>query len=150
MDINLDILFETLFDRDHTAAYKALQQLQTISEETAAVYPYMDRLIELLDNNNSYLRTRALTLIAYNAKWDDDCKIDACIGRYLLHITDDRPITARQCIKLLPIITRDKPKLHDVILSELQKADISIYTDRMMPLIYQDIQNTLTEIQSQA
>ena len=74
---------------------------------------YIDRLDDMLENDNSYIRTRGLTLIAYNAKWDKDNKI---IDRYLTHITDVKPITARQCIKRLPTIAKYKPELKNDII----------------------------------
>jgi len=86
-------------------------------------------------------------LLAYNARWDIDNKIDEIIDEYLKHITDVKPITARQCIKLLPMIARDKPELRNDICSALQKADISFYDDSMQPLVYKDIQKVLKEIQ---
>ena len=139
--------FELLFDKNNKIAYKALQELQKESEETDHVYPYMDRLSDMLDSDNSYIRTRGLTLIAYNAKWDKDYKIDEVIDKYLQHITDVKPITARQCIKLLPVIAENKPELKKDILSALQKADISFYNGSMQPLVYKDIQKVLKEIQ---
>ncbi len=66
-------------------------------------------------------RTRRLTLIAYNAKWDKDNKIDEIIDEYLKHIEDVKPITARQCIKLLPMIAKNKPELKEDIVWALQK-----------------------------
>lgn len=140
--------FELLFDKNNNIAYKALQELQKISEETDKVYPYMDRLGGMMDSDNSYIRTRGLTLLAHNAKWDKDHKIDEIIDSYLKHITDAKPITARQCIKLLPMIAKSKPDLKDDILLALQKADVSIYADSMQPLVYKDIQKALKEIQS--
>ena len=107
----------------------------------------MDRLSDMLDSDNSYIRTRRLTLLAYNAKWDKDYKIDEVIDKYLKHITDAKPITARQCIKLLPIIAKHKPELKNDVLSALHKADISIYEDSMQSLVYKDIQKTLKVIQ---
>jgi len=107
----------------------------------------MDRLSNMLDSDNSYIRTRGLTLLAYNAKWDKDYKIDEVIDKYLKHITDVKPITARQCIKLLPIIAKHKPELKNDVLSALHKADISIYEDSMQSLVYKDIQKTLKVIQ---
>lgn len=139
--------FELLFDKNNKKAYEALQELQKESEETDHVYPYMDRLSDMLDSDNSYIRTRGLTLIAYNAKWDKDYKIDEVIDKYLQHITDVKPITARQCIKLLPVIAENKPELKKDILSALQKADISFYNGSMQPLVYKDIQKALKEIQ---
>ena len=144
---NIAETFELLFDKNNNTAYKALQELRKESEETDCVYPYMDRLSDMLDSDNYYIRTRGLTLLAYNAKWDKDYKIDEVIDKYLKHITDVKPITARQCIKLLPIIAKYKTELKNDILSELYKADVSVYDDSMQPLVYKDIQKALKEIQ---
>lgn len=146
MSMNTAETFELLFDKNNKVAYKALQELQKESEETDHVYPYMDRLSDMLNSDNSYIRTRGLILIAYNAKWDKDYKIDEVIDDYLKHITDVKPITARQCIKLLPVIAENKLELKNDILSALQKADISFYDDSMQPLVYKDIQKALKEI----
>ena len=146
VSLNIAETFELLFDKNNNAAYRALQELQKESLETDCVYPYMDRLSEMLDSDNSYIRTRGLTLIAYNAKWDKDYKIDEIIDNYLKHITDIKPITARQCIKLLPIIAKYKPELKNDILSALHKANVCIYDDSMQPLVYKDIQKALKEI----
>ena len=146
MSVNIAETFESLFNKDNGAAYKALKELQKESEKTDCIYPYMDRLSDMLDNDNSYIRTRGLVLIACNAKWDKDYKIDEVIDKYLEHITDVKPVTARQCIKLLPTIARYKPELRNDILSALRKANIS-YGDTMQQLVYKDIQKALTEIQ---
>lgn len=147
MPLNIAETFELLFDKNNKAAYKALLDLQKESEETNGVYPYMDRLSDMLDSDNSYIRTRGLVLIAYNARWDKDYKIDEIIDQYLQHITDVKPITARQYIKLLPLVARYKPELKNDILSALHKANICIYGDSMQPLVYKDIQQALKELQ---
>lgn len=144
MSVNIAETFELLLDKNNNVAYKALQLLQKESEERNCVYPYMHRLSDMLDSENSYIRTRGLTLLAYNAKWDKDNKID----EYLKHITDIKPITARQCIKLLPIIAEYKPELKNDIIYALHKANISIYGDSMQSLVHKDIQKALNEIQN--
>ena len=133
MSVNITEALELLFDKNNKVAYKALQELQKESAETDCVYPYMDKLSDMLDSDNSYVRTRGLTLLAHNAKWDKDYKIDEIIDKYLRHIADVKPITARQCIKLLPIIAKYKPELRNDIISALYKANISIYYDSMQP-----------------
>lgn len=143
---NIGETFKLLFDKNNNVAYKAFQELQKESEETDCVYPFIDRLSDMLDSDNSYIRTRGLTLLAYNAKWDKEYKVDEIIDEYLKHITDVKPITARQCIKLLPIIAKHKPELKNGILSALNKANISIYDYSMQPLVYKDIQKALKEI----
>lgn len=148
MSVNIAEIFPLLFDKSNKVAFSALQLLQKESEASDRVYPFLDRCGEMLASNNSYIRTRGLTLIACNAQWDADYKIDEIIDEYLKHITDRKPITARQCIKLLPTIARYKPELREDIVAALNKADISIYADSMQPLVYQDIRNALAEIQT--
>lgn len=74
MSVNIAETFGSLFDKNNDVAYKALQELQKQSEETDRVYPYMDRSNDMLDSDDPYIRTRGLTLLAYNAKGDKDHK----------------------------------------------------------------------------
>lgn len=146
MPESIETLFERLFDKNNSTAYAALQALQKESERSDKVYPYMDKLGDMLDSDNSYIRTRGLTLIAYNSKWDKDYKVDEIIDKYLKHICDIKPITARQCIKLLPIIAKNKSELKNDIVTALKKANISGYADSMRQLVYKDIQKAIAEI----
>ena len=147
MEINVVDNFRLLFEKNNNTAYKALQMLQKECEKSDKVYCYMDKLADMIGSDNSYIRTRGITLIAYNSKWDKDNKIDEIIDEYLKHIEDVKPITARQCIKLLTMIAKNKPELKCDIVAALQKADTSIYADSMQPLVYKDIQNSLAEIE---
>lgn len=146
MSESIETLFEQLFDKNNSTAYAALQALQKESERSDKVYPYMDKLGDMLDSDNSYIRTRGLTLIAYNSKWDKDYKVDEIIDKYLKHICDIKPITARQCVKLLPIIAKNKSELKNDIVTALKKANISGYADSMRQLVYKDIQKAIAEI----
>ena len=64
MSVNIAETLELLFDKNNKIAYRALQELQKESAETDCVYPYMDKLSDMLDSDNSYVRTRGLTLLA--------------------------------------------------------------------------------------
>lgn len=147
MSESIETIFERLFDKNSSIAYAALQDLQKESERSDKVYPYMGKLFDMLDSDNSYIRTRGLTLIACNSKWDRDNKIDEIIDEYLKHITDVKPITARQCIRLLPTIAKHKPELRNDIVTALKKANISGYADSMRQLVYKDIQKAFAEIE---
>ena len=61
MEINIEDNFSLLFDKNNNTAYKALQTLQKECEESDEVYCYMDKLADMIDNDNSYIRTRGLT-----------------------------------------------------------------------------------------
>lgn len=145
--MNTSETFSLLFDKNQNTAYKALKILQKESEHTDQVYPFLDTMIDMLDSSQSYIRTRALILIACNAKWDRENKIDKILAQYLGHITDEKPITARQCIKQLPMLAKYKPELKETILFALHSADVDRYDESMRTLIIKDIQKAVKEIQ---
>lgn len=135
----IDVLVETLRDRDNRRAHAALCELQAISEHSAAVYPYFDTFAAMLDDSSSYMRIRGLWLIAANARWDTDRRLDGVIAAYLTYITDQKPIASRQCIRALPLIARARPDLKACIRKALLSADTSPYADSMRPLVEKDI-----------
>ena len=129
-------------------AHQALQALQAQSEKSDRVYPYLERFGEMLDHKNAFVRIRGLVLIACNAQWDCENKIDGLMDSYLKHITDAKPIVARQCVGQLPTLARQLPALRSKILCALQSANTAGYADSMRPLIDRDIQNAQLEIQN--
>ena len=143
---DLQELVNGLRDKNDQYAYQCLKELETESEKSDAVSLYFDSFASMLNDSNSYIRTRGIRLIAANAKWDKDCKIDEIIDSYLNHIMDEKPITARQTIKALPVIAQYKPDLIDEICRALQKANPQIYKSSMQPLVFRDIQDALQEI----
>lgn len=143
MEVIVKELVAGLSNKNPNEAYRCLKELVEISERSNEVYYYFDLFEEMLDHPNSYLRTRGFVLIAANAKWDVDNKIDEIIDSYLTHITDDSPITARQCIKALPSIIKYKPELKEDVECALRNANTARYKDSMQPLIAKDIQKIL-------
>lgn len=142
----IEKLVENLTSKDNNYAYKCLKQLEEVSEMSNSVYQYFDTFVEMIDSPNSYIRTRGLILIAVNAKWDKYHKVDEIIDKYLKCIMDDKPITARQCIRSLPTIAKYKPELVNCICSALRKANPEIYKSSMQSLIYNDIISALKKI----
>ncbi len=144
--LSIQGLVEGLTSGDHKHAYRCLKSLQDLSGRSNAVYPFLDVFVGMLDDENSYIRTRGLLLIAANAKWDVDHRIDEIIGEYLKHVTDDKPITARQCIRALPLIARHKSNLKDDIEDALRNANIDKYKESMRLLVLKDIEKSLDSI----
>lgn len=147
-DLNIAEKVRMLRCANNREAYRALQSLQEASDLDDAAYTHIDAFIEMMRDSNSYVRTRGLTLIACNAKWDEEGKIDGIIDEYLGHATDNKPITARQCIKSLPKLAEAKPHLMPYIASSLRQADTSQYADSMKPLIQNDIRDALLALDS--
>lgn len=143
----LSELVSGLFNKDSNAAYACLQKLQAESARSNAVYPYFDTFAEMLRSDNSYVRTRGMFLIAANAPWDVDNKIDEILDSYLERIEDDKPITARQCIQTLPDLARHKPELAPQIRQALLRANPGKYKPTMQPLVRKDIAEALRRIE---
>lgn len=143
---NIRELVFGLRDNSDKQAYYCLEQLESESMNSDEVYSYFDYFTEMLEDSNSYIRTRGILLIAANAKWDKDYKIDAIIDQFLKHIMDAKPITARQTIKTLPTIARHKPNLINDICNALYNANPQNYKSSMQSLISKDIQDALKNI----
>ena len=112
------------------------------SQESGEWYEYFDDFASLLDHPKSLVRNRAIYILAANAQWDEENRFDLILSNYLSHITDEKPITARQCIKALAQVGLAKPQYIPRILSSLKKADLSKYKDSMRPMIEKDMAET--------
>lgn len=143
---NIISCIEALRSKDATAGYAAFGKLVDISRNSDAVYPYIEQFVEMAESADSYRRTRALGLIAANARWDTDCVIEKNIDAILAHITDCKPITARQFIKTLPTLARFKPDLREHILTSLRSANTLRYPLSMRSLVDADIRGAIADI----
>ncbi|WP_028044443.1 hypothetical protein [Candidatus Stoquefichus massiliensis] len=131
---------------DNKQAYNVLKKLLAISEKSPELYPFFNEFVDMMNNQeNSFIRTRGLRLIAYHSKWDTENKVNSIIDDWLEHIEDAKPITARQCIKDTVMIAKYKPELIDTILNSLENFH-KIYDDSMQSLIYKDIKQAIRQI----
>lgn len=145
---NIEGLIDQLTIKNNVAACGAADALIRHSAASDEVYPYFTRIAGLLASRNSLVRNRALLLLAANAQWDEDGLFDEMIDRYLAHVTDEKPITARQCIKGLPEIAAQKPHLIGRIRRALESADVARYPDSMRSLVERDIRAALSAMQA--
>ena len=112
------------------------------SRETDAWYEHFDAFATLLNHPKSLVRNRVLHILAANAQWDEENRFDAILTEFLRHVTDEKPITARQCIQALAQVGLAKPQYIPQILSCFHNADLSRYKDSMRPLIEKDMAAT--------
>lgn len=146
-NLSIEELVHQLRSPNNRDAYRALKALEEVSDSCNATYAYIEDFIEMIGDSNSYIRTRGLVLISRNAKWDEDGRIDEVIDEYLTHATDEKPITAQQCVKALVALAKAKPHLVTKIVSSLRCADLSRYPDSMRPLVQADIRDALIELE---
>lgn len=123
-------------------------QIVAESRKSDKWYEDFNEFAALLDHPKSLVRNRALHIVAANVQWDEERRFDAILPEYLSHVTDEKPITARQCIQALAEIGTAKPQYIPAILSSLQSADLSKYKDSMRPLIEKDIAATVRVLEA--
>ena len=145
MDFNSCIA--CLTGKDAKAAYALARQITEESRASDAWYFHFDEFAALLSHKNSLVRNRAISILAANARWDRDGKFDLLLDEFLSHVTDVKPITARQCVAALPEIAEAKPNLIPRIRAALEQADLSGYPDSMQPLVLKDIVATLQKME---
>ena len=131
-----------LTTKDDKYACAIADKIISESQDTDEWYEYFDTFSSLLNHPKSLVRNRVLYILAANAQWDDENRFDAILEDYLAHITDEKPITARQCIKALVQVGMAKPQYISRILSCFHDADLSKYKDSMRPLIEKDMEET--------
>ena len=135
-------LIANLTSKDDKFACAIADKIISESQDTDEWYEYFDTFSSLLNHPKSLVRNRVLYILAANAQWDDENRFDAILEDYLAHITDEKPITARQCIKALVQVGMAKPQYISRILSCFHDADLSKYKDSMRPLIEKDMEET--------
>lgn len=135
-------LVANLTSKDDKYACAIADKIISESQDTDEWYGYFDTFASLLNHPKSLVRNRALHILAANAQWDDNNRFDTILSAYLSHITDEKPITARQCIKALAQVGMAKPQYIPRILSCFHSADLSKYKDSMRPLIEKDMEET--------
>lgn len=134
-----EIIYSKLTTKDDTYACAFADEIIAESLDTNVWYAYIDDFATLLTHPKSLVRNRALCILAANAQWDENNRFDVILSEFLTHITDEKPITARQCIKSLVQVGEAKPQYIPQIISSLKTADLSKYKDSMRPLIEKDI-----------
>lgn len=128
--------------KDDRYACALADQIIAESQETDVWYAYFDDFAALLDHPKSLVRNRAMHILAANAQWDEENRLASILPDFLSHVTDDKPISARQCVKALAQVGLAKRRYVPEILSCLRNADLSKYKDSMRPLIERDIAET--------
>ena len=124
-----------LTGKDDKYACALADKIISESQETDEWYEYFDEFASLLDHPKSLVRNRAMHILAENAQWDAENRFDAILSDFLTHMTDEKPITARQCVKALAQVGVAKPQYIPMILSALHGADLSEYKDRTQPAL---------------
>ena len=132
-------IINKLTAKDDTFACAYADMIIAESRECDTWYEYFDAVATLLDHPRSLVRNRALHILAANAQWDEENRFDAVLPEFLRHVTDEKPITARQCIQALTEVGLARQQYIPQILDCFHNADLSKYKDSMRSLIEKDM-----------
>jgi hypothetical protein len=88
-------------------------------------------------------------MIAENARWDKEEKLEEAMEEYLEHLHDEKPITIRQCVQSIAKIILFKPELKELIINKLISMDLMAIQETMRKPILTDILNVLLEIRKE-
>jgi len=139
-------LTELLTDKDNTAAYRFLQQLEAESERSDDYYDSFDEFLAMISDSRSYVRIRGVRMCCAQARWDTLHKLEQNLETICTELKDDRPTAVRQCLAALHTVLRFQPQLGSAIAAQVSSMDTSQYKDTLRPLIEKDRIRLLAEI----
>jgi hypothetical protein len=142
-------LIQWLALKDDKIRYRAFRLLQNRSLFSNDVYPYWDTLRSKLKSDNSYQRSIGLMLLAENAKWDTENRMEDTVDECLALLDDEKPITIRQCIQSLGKIASTRTGLNGTIASRLISFNLLAVKETMRKPILLDILNVLLIIRQE-
>lgn len=137
---------ENLYNEDNNSAYKTLLELETITTESNELYSYFKDLLEMLNDEKTFIRVRGFRLICSLAKWDNENKINKNIDVILKELEDDKGTAVRQCLEKLNLILMYKIEITYIVKNKLKKLDLSKYKKSMQSLIKRDIDCILEQL----
>jgi hypothetical protein len=135
-------------EKEDAIRYPAFLLLQHRAEAHADVYAYWDTFYQKLGSDNAYQRIIGLQMIACNARWDAQDRMETAIARYLSFCDDEKPVVVRLCIQGLCNIVRYKANLEEPILQKLLGIDLLTRKDTQRRLVLKDILSVLPLIKS--
>ena len=65
-----------LYNKDDNVSYNTLKELELIASQSNELYEYFDELLNMLNNEKSFIRVRGFRLICALAKWDTKGKTE--------------------------------------------------------------------------
>jgi hypothetical protein len=133
-----EIDFNKLFDKNPKVKYGMAKQFKIMAQENPSeLYPFLDKFIPLMDNENNVIKWTAINIIGLLAKVDEENKIDPLLGKLYKQLNCGKMITANHVIECLMYISMAKPEHKNKTTKELLKIKNYVYeTDECKNIIY--------------
>ena len=143
---DLSNLVDLLAERDDKVRYRAFLLLQYRSMLFDDAYPFWETFRSKLKSKNSCQRSIGIMLIAENARWDVENKMEASLDECMELLKDEKNTTIRQSIQALGKIAEAKPELSDKIADKLMSMDLSEIKGTMRKSVLLDVLTVLAAI----
>ena len=146
--MDVGYMLSMLEDKDTSAAFEILKELENLSNNSNALYPYIDKFIDMTGSEKYVVRVRGFRLFCKQAKWDVNNIIDENLKDTLSILNDEKPTAVRQALTALHDLVLYKEELRDFVKERVLAIDYYKYKDTMHSLIAKDIQNLLNIIEN--
>lgn len=129
-----------LYNKNNNTAHKAMLELEILTTTSKELYDYFEELLNMLDNEKTFVRVRGFRLICSLSKWDTENKINKNINKILNELDDNTSTSVRQCLGKLNLILLYKVELTDLIIEKLNNLNVIKYKESIQKLILEDIE----------
>ena len=137
--MNNNLVIKKLIDKDDKQAYEYAKRIGIESAKTNKYVDMIPDFASMLQDKNSFIRTRFFILICDQARWASNNQIENVFDQMKPLLNDPKPTVVRQCLNALHEVILFRPEMCDVIKNTISSIDLSIYKDSMAPLIKKDI-----------
>jgi len=110
------------------------------------VYPYWDRLVELLESSNTYHRCSAINVLPHLIPADRESRFDGVLDKLFRRLDDESVIPPCYVARNCPIIVSHRPDLLPRIVTELLSIDATHHKTERKDLIKADIILALAQL----
>lgn len=130
--------FEKLESPDIKGKYAFVRALLVAGKENPkALYPYLAKIIGMLDSKNTIVTWAAIELLGNLIGVDKDHKIKALLPRLYMYLNTGGMITANHAVAALSEIAKVELGFQDEIIGELLKTEGYEYdTDECRNIVY--------------
>jgi hypothetical protein len=124
----IPVLLEGLAAKKVNIKYGAEKVLRLVSEKRPElIYPHFDRFVELMEEENKFLKWGAIMIIANLVAADAEQRFEKIFDRYFAPISGPVMVTAANIIGGTAKIARAKPALTERIVSAILKVEKARY-----------------------
>ena len=129
---DIENCFKIIESKDRCIVFPVLSFRSSIKND---IYPYWDKFIQMLQNENAFIKTIGLKLIAINTKWDKGRKLN--IENYLQLCDDISLVVARACIQNLQDILQNT-NFNEVVVAKI-KNKFSTFNIEKRPVTHHNV-----------